>query len=126
MTASTPPLRGTDHPYYAAEGSYFAVGWHTEFGSWAEFIEEQGSNDLDYNLLYRWDWRIPDPDDYEPGEELPGESVSLYFVHQRKGITRSACAQVRPEDEPAIREWLLVRAEHMRSLWEPLLPGPAS
>lgn len=120
-------LRGTDHPYYAAEGNHFENGWHAEFDSWADFIEAQGNNDLDLNLLYRWDWRVPDPNDYLPhGEEVPGESLSLYFVHQRKGITRSACAQVCPEDEPAIREWLLIRAEHMRSVWEPLLPGPSS
>jgi hypothetical protein len=115
-------LWDADHPYYATEGSYFANGWHADFDSWADFIEAQGDNDLDMNLLYRWDWEVPDPTLYVEGEEIPSEEyVALFFIHQRKAATRSARVQVTRDDEPAIREYLTVRASHLRLVWEPLL-----
>jgi hypothetical protein len=116
----TTHLWESDHPYYAAEGSYFATGWHAEYESWADFIEEQGENDLDLNLLYRWDWEVP-----EPGDE-PGESVALFFIHQRKACTRSARVAVTREDEPSVREYLTVRAAHLRTVWAPLLGEDAT
>lgn len=118
------PLWDTNHPYYATEGSFFARGWHSDFESWADFIAEQGDNDLDLNLLYRWDWETPDPSDYEPGEEVPGETVALFFIHQRKACTRSARVAVSRGDEPAVRQYLTVRADHLRRVWEPLLDAP--
>lgn len=110
-----------DHPYYATQGNYFSNGYHADYGSWADFIEDQGDLDLDMNLVYRWDWQVPNPDDYEADEELPPETLDLFYVGQRKAIHRSVSVEVRREDEPAIREWLTVRAEHMRRVWEPLL-----
>lgn len=110
-----------DHPYYATEGNYFSNGYHAEYASWAEFIEEQGDLDLDMNLVYRWDWQVPDPDDYEPDEKMPPETLDLFYVGQRKALHRSVSVEIRREDEPAVREWLTVRAEHMRRVWEPLL-----
>lgn len=118
----TKRLWEVDHPYYATEGSYFAIGWHAEFESWADFIEEQGDNDMDFNLLYRWDWDTPNPDYYEPGQEMPEtDTLSLFFIHQRKACTRSAVVQVTKDQEDEIRAWLTVRAEHLRRVWEPLL-----
>ena len=113
-----------DHPYYASQGNYYArpdEGLHAEFSSWAEFYEDQGDADLDMNLVYRWDWTVPDPDDYEDGEELPPETLDLFYVGQRKALLRSVSVEVQREDEPGIREWLVVRTEHMRKIWEPLL-----
>lgn len=116
-----------DHPYYCADGCYYVGGldWrdvHAEWESWADFIEEWGDADLDMNLLFRWDWEVPDPDDYVLEEEtMPGERVFLYMYGQRKAKPMSHAVTVTREDEPVIREYLRVRAEHMRKLWEPLL-----
>lgn len=120
MTTDT-RLWDIDHPYYATQGNYFSNDYHAEYDSWTEFLAEQGDMDLDLNLLYRWDWQVPDPDYYEAGEELPAETLDLFYVGQRKAIHRSVSVEVKREDEPAIREWLLIRAEHMRKVWEPLL-----
>lgn len=111
-----------DHPYYASQGNYYAVGWHTSYESWEEFISGEGDNDDDLNLVYRWDWEIPDPEDYdvESGEVVPPETFDIFYVLQRKAVCRSVSVAVRREDEPAIREWLAGRAAHMRLLWEPL------
>ncbi|TKJ24348.1 hypothetical protein [Blastococcus sp. CCUG 61487] len=110
-----------DHPYYSTHGNYFSRDYHAAYGSWVEFVEDAGDDDLDMNLVYRWDWQVPDPDDYEPDEEMPPETLDLFYVGQRKAIHRSVSVTVQREDEPAIRDWLIVRAEHMRRVWEPLL-----
>jgi len=109
------------HPYYATEGNYYSNDCHIDYETWQEFIDEQGDADLDMNLLYRWDWEVPDPDDYEPEEEMPGETVALFFMGQRKALARSARVSVTRDQEDEIRAWLTVRAAHMRLVWEPLL-----
>lgn len=130
MTSSSSPnrdsVRGTDHPYYAAEGCYYAKAGpgddfpHYEHDSWADFLEENGDNDLDMNLLYRWDW---DPQSAEDALEFgpEPEQVQLYFMQQRKARPVSIYVTVTPEDEPAVRAYLEVRAAHLRTLWSPLL-----
>lgn len=121
-----------DHPYYCSEGSYWVPGtrWHevhAEYDSWTDFIAEWGSNDPDLNLLFRWDWQRADPDDYkddleiDPEFKIPGDTVDLFYMLQRKARNMSIQIKVTEDDEPAVREFLTGRAEHMRKLWEPLL-----
>lgn len=109
------------HPYYATQGNYFSNDCHETYDSWAEFIESEGDSDLDMNLVYRWDWTVPDPDDWDDDDVLPAETLDLFYVGQRKALHRSVSVTIQREDEPAVREWLTVRAEHMRKVWEPLL-----
>ena len=103
------------HPYYAEEGNYAMKDCHVEYGSWADFVEEEGDSDLDYNLVYRWDWRLPDADDEEPCEVL-----KIYFMGQRKALCRSVEVAVTKADEEAVRAYLLPRWEKLRELWAPL------
>lgn len=110
-----------DHPYYAAHGNYFSIECHERYPSWAQFFEWEGDLDLDMNLVYRWDWTVPDPSDYDEDEEMPAETLDLFYVGQRKAKLRSVSVVVQREDEPAIRKWLTIRAEHIRKVWEPLL-----
>src|SRR4051794_6539869 len=94
------PLWEIDHPYYASQGNYFSNDCHTDYPSWAEFVEAEGDSDLDMNLVYRWDWKVPDPDDYDLDEEpLPPETLDLFYVGQRKALHRSVSVEVRREDE---------------------------
>ncbi|MFE5332920.1 hypothetical protein ACFRCG_41710 [Embleya sp. NPDC056575] len=112
-----------DHPYYCADGNYWATDGanHETYDSWAEFTEETlwFSGDRDLNLLFRWDWKSyrndPDPDD----RSIP-DQLCLYFVQQRKANQYSVAIQVTDDDEPAIRAWLDECARTMRALWEPL------
>lgn len=109
-----------DHPYYAAEGNYYAPDCHTRLDSWADFTELTFySGDRDLNLLYRWDWRPADTDDPEDTDEL-----SLYFILQRKAIACSVAVTVTKDDEPAIRKWLQECAQTMAAVWEPLVIAP--
>lgn len=129
---TTPRLWEVDHPYYCAEGNYYARpvdGLPTEYDSWADFIADWGNTDPDMNLVFRWDWQRADPQDYEPyGEEVPADTLQVFWVLQRKAILRSTECAVTEADEPAVRAWLAERATTIRAIWEPILdtPTPAS
>jgi hypothetical protein len=129
--STQPHLWEIDHPYYAAQGNYYArpsEGLHVTYDSWADFMDEQGNSDHDMNLVYRWDWQRPDLDDYEPGEELGPDVLQVFWVGQRKAILRSTECVVTEADEPAVRAWLTDRARTITAIWDPvsLAPAPAS
>ncbi len=126
-----------EHAYYCNEGGYF----HTqashktvhEFKSWADFLEEMSDADMDYNLLFRWDWSETNYD--EDGEELPAFNgdvnyrngkLSLFFMHQRKGFHSTGIVEVCRADEPAVIEFLKPRLAHLMGLWAPLAEATAS
>lgn len=125
-----------DHPYYASDGCYYTRGdrWHevhTEYPNWRAFFEEWGATDPDLNLVYRWDWIRPDPSDWkyelehEPGFKLPGDTLHIYFMLQRKAKPHSIAIQITEADEPAVREWLTERAQTVAAIWEPIVPSLA-
>lgn len=114
-----------DHPYYASDGCYYLARnrWgeaHGEWESWADFHEAWGDSDMDYNLLYRWDWERADPSDYDE-DDVPTDKLRLFYMLQRKAKPHSHCIDVTEADEPAVRAWLAEHAEHLRAVWEPLL-----
>ncbi|MFC5930862.1 hypothetical protein D6T64_11795 [Cryobacterium melibiosiphilum] len=121
-----------DHPYYCSQGCYYTKGtdWeevHRDWETWADFAESWGDSDEDYNLLFRWDWKRSDPDHYaferteDPAFEMPADHLELFYMLQRKAKPFSHIITVTETDEPAVREWLTKKAEHMRKVWEPLL-----
>lgn len=133
LSSQSVALWDVDHPYYCSDSNYYVGGVpkpgpfglpredftpydHVEFASWDEFSWKD--SDADLNLLFRWDWNVPDPDDYED-EEIPPETLSLYWMLQRKGRFMIVSFPVKRDEEPQIREWLAGRWEHMRRLWEP-------
>lgn len=126
-----------DHAYYCTEGGYFHTQAHHktvhEFKSWADFLEEMSDADMDYNLLFRWDWSEVNYD--EDGEELPAFNgdvnyrngkLSLFFMHQRKGFHSTSIVEVCRADEPAVIEFLKPRLAHLMGLWAPLAEATAS
>ncbi|MEV8403567.1 hypothetical protein [Streptomyces niveus] len=123
MSETSPHLWAIDHPYYCAEGNYYArpgEGLHTEYNSWAEFYEDWGDNDPDMNLVFRWDWKRADPTDYADFEEIPADRLAVYWVLQRKAILRSTECIVTEADESAVRAWLADRAKTITAIWEPI------
>lgn len=84
------------------------------------------TSDPDYNLLFRWDWSVSDPDDCEDGEELPPERLELFWMLQRKGRFMVVSFPVTRDQEPEIREWLRSRFEHLLRLWSPFAPEASS
>lgn len=118
------------HPYYCNEGNFYERGMHEVYDSWANFIADWGDTDPDMNLVFRWDWKRADPADYEveleEGEDLPPDTLNVYWVLQRKAILRSTECIVTEDDEPAVREWLTERAKTITAIWRPIALGGAS
>lgn len=112
-----------DHPYYCAEGNYYANDCHLVSDSWTEFLDEAGDQDPDRNLVFRWDWVIPDAEDLEPGDDARPKLLT-FWVGQRKAMLWSRECPVAPEDEPAVREWLTGRAKTIAALWAPIALQP--
>lgn len=127
-----------DHPYYSSESNFFTNDYHTDYETWAEFIQAEGNNDFDLNLLFRWDWDASyahigedadTPDTLATrrafadrhGDDERAFTLKLFYVLQRKGIYRAVEVAVCKADEPAVREFLLGYAAHLRLVWEPLL-----
>lgn len=118
MSESTPHLWEVEHDYYCTEGDYHQRGMFAEYRTWGDFIASEGDNDLDMNLLLRWDWNKP-----EAG--VMG-SLELYFCLQRKAAQRSVHIPVHPDEEPLVLAYLQERFEHLLKLWQPLTPGGAA
>jgi hypothetical protein len=128
----TQHLWEVDHPYYGPEGSFWA-NWSQQgpyiqkYESWQEFVDEGGmaDADLDMNWCYRWDWKKWPTEDYEEDvNEAEKEQLLLFWMMPRKGIMATSTINVTEADEPAVREWLQVRADYMRSMWEPFDLSP--
>ena len=86
--------------------------------SWASFAEAEGDADLDYNLVYRWDWDAADESDPEDADTL-----KIYFMGQRKALCRSVDVTVTRADEEAVRAYLFPRWKKLQDLWAPLSEG---
>ena len=119
------------HPYYCNKGNFYArESVASEYGTFAEFMAEQGTSDFDLNLLFRWDWEQSGDDD---GEPLPFQgdnyyrdgTLLLFWMGQRKGLYRYSRVAVCRADEPAVIAFLQPRLDYLASLWAPLTIGAA-
>jgi hypothetical protein len=137
MTGPSPHLWEIDHPYYCSESNYFSNDYRTVYASWQGFLEAEGDNDLDMNLLFRWDWTAKeyfDDDTLAARQEYASRfgdrdhawTLSLFWMLQRKGIFRVTEMDVCKADEPEVRQWLGVRADHLGLLWQPISLGGAT
>lgn len=124
-----------DHPYYCSESNYYASGAnqpYCKYDSWAEFIGSEGDSDLDMNLVFRWDWKASTYEDMTPeyhaqyDDNYRAYTLWIFWMGQRKGLFRVTEVSVCRADEPAVRDWLTIRWEHLRLLWEPFGKGSSS
>ncbi|MCW2132904.1 hypothetical protein [Arthrobacter sp. VKM Ac-2550] len=125
-----------EHDFYGPEGSFWGNGMQqspyiNRFDSWAGFVDGDSMHGaiMGLNFLYRWDWHawhIDYPEDYPDGKE--GHELELFWMMPRKGIMARSVIAVTPNEEDAVRAWLLPHAEYMRKMWAPLIPSqePAS
>lgn len=111
------------HPYYMTEGNYFQAGCHTTYKTWAEFVNEFGESDLDYNWFVRWDWLEGEDHGagtYNGDDYYRHARFMLQMIGQRKAKLLSFEVEVCRADEPAILAFLGPRWEYMLSMWAPL------
>lgn len=76
--------------------------------------------DMDYNLLYRWDYNYNEPDE----DTAAHYELQLFYILQRKANCRSVSVIVTADDEPEIRAWLTARWHHLMKVWRPLSGFP--
>lgn len=117
-----------DHSYHCNEENFFSSQdrhktiW--EFKTWAEFMAEMADADMDYNLLFRWDWSENDPmtdaPTYNGDDYYRNGRLSLFFMHQRKGYHSTSIVNVCRADEPEVIAFLRPRLNHLMALWSPL------
>lgn len=118
-----------DHPYYANEGNYFSQDCHTTFKTWPRFAADSADEDLDLNLVYRWDWKEGEDDEagaFNGDENYRNGRLLIFYIGQRKALARSVEIEVCRADEPAVIEWLRPRFAKLMDIWEPLSPPNGS
>jgi len=114
-----------EHPYYCSESNYYAPGNdqpYQSYKSWGEFDQEYRDSDLDMNLVFRWDWR--EGEEWELPEfngdvNYRNGKLLIFFMGQRKGLYRWVDIEVCRADEPSVIEFLSVRWDHLKLMWEP-------
>jgi len=118
----------SDHEYYCNEGNYYATPDKTvfHFRSWSDFIGEMGNADMDYNLLFRWDWseKTEEGDPTYSGDDYyRNGKLSMFWMGQRKGRFTCTIVDVCRADEPMVVEYLAPRFRYLLDLWAPLAGG---
>jgi len=111
------------HAYYCNEGNYFNNECGHEFKSFADFLEEMGNADKDYNLLFRWDWIENDDEVAPPYNGDPyyrNGKLKLFYMQQRRGKYTYCIVEVCRADESAVIEFLRPHFEYLCDLWHPL------
>ncbi|MGX6999850.1 hypothetical protein [Caballeronia sp. KNU42] len=115
------------HAYYCTEGGYthtqaqHKTVW--EFKSLADFLAEMADADMDYNLLFRWDWEEQNEDGeptYNGDDNYRNGKLKLFFMVQRKGFHSCSIIEVCRADEPRVIEFLKPRMQYLFDLWSPL------
>jgi len=120
-----PRLWEIDHPFYCVQSNYTCDGDdqpEERFTSWGNFISERKNDDLDLNLVFRFDWwEGPEHDlpEYNGDDKARIAKLCLYYMLQRKGHYCWVVIDVCRDDEPAIVEWLKVRYQKLLELWKP-------
>lgn len=111
------------HSYYCNEGSYFAnKSVETYFKTLADFLGEMGDADMDYNLLFRWDWEEDDDEgkpNFNGDENYRNGKLKLFYMQQRRGNYTYCIVEVCRADEPDVVAFLKRQWENMQALWAP-------
>lgn len=115
-----------EHSYYCEEINYYSNDCYTKYKSLSEFLNDALKEDIDMNLIFRFDWQEAKPGDSGEFGEYNGDDyyrhaiLRLFYMGQGRGLYRSVAIEVCRADEPTILGFLKVRWEHMRRLWEPV------
>jgi len=115
------------HPYYCNEGNYFDNNCSSEYQSWPNFLSEASEEDLDMNLIFRFDWYEGEDygaSDFNGDPYYRNGRLLLFYMGQRKGLYRWAEVSVCRADEPSVIEFLKERWNHMKLLWAPFSELP--
>ena len=111
------------HSYYCNEGNYYSSDCGGYYKSFAEFLAEFGDSDMDYNLLFRWDWSEEDIQ-FNGDPNYRNGKLKVFWMGQHKGLYRFDIVEVCRADEPAVIEFLKPRFAYLMELWAPMTLPP--
>lgn len=106
------------HPYYCSTFE----DEESAYKSFDNFLKEAADEDLDLNLIFRWDWSEQDEDDennFNGDIYYRNGQLTLFYVSQRKARFRSCCIDVCRADEDSVKDFLENRWAKIKELWEP-------
>lgn len=103
-----------DHSYYCDRN-----GNGETYDSLDDFLCEWQDSDMDYNMLFRWDWKEYDPYEYPENPEKK-DTLFVFWIQQRKGRFYYCEVKVAKDEEGQVKEFLKPRWEYMKAMWEPL------
>jgi hypothetical protein len=111
-------LKDYEHSYYCSGNNYYSRDPEQSYNNWNEFIavwdkpEDWTKDDIDYNLIFRWD--------IQQNEESKEFYLELFFMKQRKGIFAPILIRNLKEDDLDSIQLLLEKHwEYLNHLWEP-------
>ena len=109
-----------DHPYYCNLGNFYSNEPGHEYKSFADFLAEWGENDMDLNLVFRFDWKEEEDRPHKGDDNYRNGKLEIFWMLQRKGIYTFTVVEVCRADEPAVIEFLSKRWKYLSELWAPL------
>lgn len=121
----------TSHPYYCCDSNYYSNKAEQEFKTWKEFHDVYNDDtDLDFNLVFRFDFRIKGNKIDSYPEYLEKESwtedevhdgdlyMAIYIMQQRHGkFVPAEIKTIVREDMPEIEKFLDRCYNHLKMLW---------
>lgn len=138
------------HPYHCSRARYGPVwegsirssrvgdiGGHCVWKDLDEFLRERGHDDVDANLVVRWDWDTPESFHakgifssleaarevwYSENPDRSGGELEIVILFQRKGAlnTHFIPCEPTPENERKILRYLWKHWERVQQNWYPL------
>ena len=101
-----------DHPYYCHENNYHNNESQEDWDTMSAFLDEYEDQDLDMNLVFRWDVHRKDDGTY---------SALICIMQQRRGrYYPQRIRSVVEADVPRLVAYLQKHHAQLQQLWAPL------
>jgi hypothetical protein len=101
------------HPYYSSENNFYSNDASENYKTWTDFYEEYHDEDIDRNLIFRWD--------ITKKEDCGIYCMKVFIINQRIGIYRPiSIDHLDDKDAPQIREFLKQHLDRLIEMWKPI------
>jgi hypothetical protein len=88
-----------EHDYYCSTSNYDNHASEEQWETWSDFYEEYKDEDIDRNLVFRWDIQV--------NEETGKYYMKVFMIRQRQGqFAPHYIKQVDEKDLKTIKEFL--------------------
>lgn len=110
-----------DHIYYASQLNYFSND-HGTYETMTDFINDFKDEDINMNLIYRWDvYAKRDGDEDDESKPIIGYRAQVTIIHQRRGIYNPC--QIKNFEQSEVDAFICLIKRHKERLlllWNPI------